>query len=158
MAGGPHKIMAGQPTDDSELALLLARSLMRRGRFDINDVANLYASWYHGWLHKEGTVPCSHPGCHPFDVGGTIAQALGPVTPQDVAEEQAASVCRLAANPGSQANGALMRVSPLGIWGWQHPSGEVDEAARADASLTHPHPVCQAASGVFAATIAHAIA
>lgn len=156
--GGPHRIMAGQATDDSELALLLARSLVRKSGFDANDVASLYASWYHGWLHHEGNVSCAHPGCRPFDIGGTTTQALGPVKPHHVAEHRCAAICRSAASATSQANGALMRVSPIGIWGWQRLPSEVDDVARADASLTHPHPVCQAASGIFAATIAHAVA
>ncbi len=67
-------------------------------------------------------------------------------------------MCRSSASTTSQANGALMRVSPLGIWGWRRSPLEVDEAARSDASLTHPNEVCQAASGLFAATIAHAVA
>ena len=62
-----------------------------------------------------------------------------------------------AANTGSQANGALMRISPLGIWGWRREPREVAEAARADARLTHPHEICQEASAVYAVTIARAI-
>jgi ADP-ribosyl-[dinitrogen reductase] hydrolase len=156
--GGPHSIMAGQATDDSELALLLARSLVRKSGFDADDVASLYASWHHGWLHEEGPVSCHHQGCLPFDVGGTTATALGRVQPRNVAEHNSAATCQRAASTGSQANGALMRVSPIGIWGWQRSPSEVDETARADASLTHPHPVCQASSGLFTATIAHAVA
>lgn len=155
--GGPHRIMAGQPTDDSELALLLARSIVRTGSFSSEDMASLYAAWYHGWLHQDGAVACTHPGCHPFDVGGTTAQALRSVKPGDVAGHKCAEVCRSTASTSSQANGALMRVSPLGVWGWQRSPLDVDDAARADASLTHPHPVCQAASGIFAATLAHAV-
>lgn len=159
--GGPHTIMAGQATDDSELALLLARSIVRKGGFDRNDVAALYASWYHGWLHQEGTVSCAHPGCRPFDIGNTTAQALRSVQPDDVVEHSCASICQFAASTASatsQANGALMRVSPIGIWGWQRSSAEVHEAARFDALLTHPHPVCQASSSIFASTIAHGVA
>src|SRR5690242_20903794 len=37
--GGPHSITAGQPTDDSELALCLARSIISRGGFDVEAVA-----------------------------------------------------------------------------------------------------------------------
>lgn len=50
-----------------------------------------------------------------------------------------------------------MRVSPLGIWGAYRQVGGVAEAARADASLTHPNRVCIAASATFAVTIAHAV-
>ena len=37
--GGPHAIVAGQPTDDSELALVLARSLIVHSGFDVEAVA-----------------------------------------------------------------------------------------------------------------------
>ncbi len=162
--GGIYNIMAGQPTDDSEMALLLARSLVRSGGFDVEDVASLYAAWCHGWLDAEATAPRSdtrsYMGSIPFDIGNTAGRALRRVTKQDVADGRCAFVCRKAASASSssEANGALMRVSPLGIWGWRLTPHEVDEAARADAALTHPHPLCQAASGLFAATIAQVVA
>jgi ADP-ribosyl-[dinitrogen reductase] hydrolase len=155
--GGPHQIVAGQPTDDSELALVLARALVRSGGFDLEAVASAYARWYHGWTHAAGPEPCGHAWCVPFDCGGTTSQALGGVSPEDVRAGSAARAAMAAANPASQANGALMRVSPLGIWGWRHDPSEVAEAARSDARLTHPHPVCQEASALFAVTIANAI-
>ncbi|MBI4493158.1 MAG: ADP-ribosylglycohydrolase family protein [Chloroflexi bacterium] len=156
--GGPHGIIAGQPTDDSELALMLARTLVHLGRFDPEAVAISYARWYHRWTHASEPVPCRHEWCDPFDVGGTTRTALRPVMPEDVRAESAAQTAMRAASRSSQANGALMRVSPLGIWGWRHDPVEVAEAARADARLTHPDPVCQEASALFATTIAHAIA
>src|SRR5260370_6707837 len=82
--GGPHSITAGQPTDDSELALLLARSLVAHDGFDQESVAAAYAGWYHGWSHSETPEPCNHHWCRPFDVGNTIAQALNPVSSADV--------------------------------------------------------------------------
>src|SRR5262249_61821864 len=61
------------------------------------------------------------------------------------------------ASQASQANGSLMRISPLGIFG----AGRAEQAAawaRADSRLTHPHTVCQDACAVFVAAIAHAVA
>jgi ADP-ribosylglycohydrolase len=153
--GGPHRIMAGQPTDDSELALALARSLVARGAFDREAVAASYAGWYHGWTH--GPAACPHDWCRPFDVGGTTARALSAVTLADLQASSAAQAALRAASPSSQANGALMRMSPLGIWGWSRDAKAVAEAARSDAQLTHPNRICQDASAVFAVTIAHAI-
>ena len=60
-------------------------------------------------------------------------------------------------NPNSQANGALMRISPLGIFGASREPAEVAEWARQDAALTHPHPVCIEANALFTRAIAHAI-
>lgn len=128
--GGTWNLLAGQPTDDSEMALALARSLLREGRFDAAKVGAAYVNW-------------GNSG--PFDIGGTTSQGL------------AALAGRGRPSMTSQANGALMRVSPLGIFC----AGRPDLAARlaaADAALTHPHPVCVAASSAFAAAIAGAIA
>lgn len=140
--GGCWDLIAGQPTDDSELALMLARSLVREGRFDPDPVAAAYVSWLES---------------RPFDIGNTTRQALAAGTHATGQGARVAEVCQQAANPGSQANGALMRVSPLGIYGWSLPPEEVGRLARTDAGLTHPHPVCQDTSALFAATLAHAI-
>ena len=83
MDGGLWNILAGQPTDDSEMALALARSILERGRFEGEAALEAYREWLRS---------------SPFDVGGTVGAAL-----------------RDHPNPGSQANGSLMRAAPLGI-------------------------------------------
>ena len=62
-------------------------------------------------------------------------------------------------NPDSQANGALMRISPLGIFGARDGvEAEILAAwARQDAELTHIHPVCVQANILFVAAVASAI-
>jgi len=77
---------------------------------------------------------------HPFDYGGTTASALGGHK-----------------NYESQANGALMRISPLGIFGARHPLKTVAGWAMQDADLTHPHKVCRDANALFAMAIAFAV-
>ena len=140
--GGPWRILAGQPTDDSELALALARSLVDRGRFDLEDVAQAYARWY---------------GSGPFDIGGTTARALAPGWMALGAGRPVAPECQSAASLRSEANGALMRVSPLGIHGAGRDPATVAGLAMADASLTHPNLCCQYASALMACTLAEAI-
>ena len=76
----------------------------------------------------------------PFDCGGTIYRGL-----------------RGRPNLESQANGALMRISPLGIFGARYELLQVAEWARQDAALTHPHPVCRQANALFALAIAEAV-
>ena len=138
--GGCWNTLAGQPTDDSELALELARSLAEHGEYADDAVARAYARWYQS---------------HPFDCGGTIGQALSAVDMQS--DAGAADRARAAANTTSQANGALMRVSPLGIFGWDAAPDVLAGWATKDASLTHPHPLCLAANEVFVIAIAAAI-
>lgn len=125
-AGGVWDTIAGQPTDDGEMALALARSLAAQGTYDAAHARRAYVDWYDSM---------------PFDCGATISRGL----------------CG-SPNPDSQANGALMRVAPLGIFGARHPRAQVAEWARRDAELTHPHPVCGQANALFAMAIAHAIA
>jgi len=123
--GGTWNTIAGQPTDDSEMALLLARMLADQGRYDPEGARKAYIFWLDSG---------------PFDCGMTVAGGL-----------------RGRPNPDSQANGAMMRISPLGIFGANHDAELVAEWARQDAAITHPHPVCQQANALFTMAIAHAI-
>ena len=135
--GGTWKTIAGQPTDDSELALDLARTLAGRQTWSSEAVAAAYGGWY---------------ASRPFDIGGTTAQALSAASS---ARSNKAEAAQAAANRASQSNGALMRCAPIGIWA--RDAGEASAAARADAALSHPNPVCQAASAAFVAAIATAV-
>ncbi len=123
--GGNWANLAGQPTDDSELALMLARCLVRDQRFDAEQVFDAYVHWFQS---------------RPFDMGFTTSGALG------------ARIKNLA----SQANGSLMRISPLGVFAVHQPT-QAAEWARADSRLTHPHPVCQDCCAVFVAALIAAI-
>lgn len=124
--GGTWGLLAGQITDDSEMALALARSLVAEGGFQREAVARAYIAW---------------GASQPFDVGGTTRAGLE------------ALAGRGQPNAQSQANGALMRVSPIGIAAAGAPALAA-KWAREDATLTHPHPVCLASSAAFAAAIA----
>ncbi|MBI2940302.1 MAG: ADP-ribosylglycohydrolase family protein [Chloroflexi bacterium] len=141
--GGHWHTLAGQPTDDSELALMLARSMVAQGKYDREVVASAYRRWYDS---------------DPFDIGFTTSQALGAATKADVAARRAAERMASAASTTSQANGSLMRISPLGIWGHRLPPDELAGYARADSALTHPHPVCRDACAVITVAVARAIA
>lgn len=123
--GGTWNTIAGQPTDDSEMALMLARMLAKEGRFDTELARQAYIFWLDSG---------------PFDCGYTVAGGL-----------------RGRHNPDSQANGAMMRISPLGIFGANYELAQVAEWARRDAAITHIHPVCQQANALFAMAIAYAV-
>ncbi len=60
--GGTWGTLGGQPTDDGELALSLARCLLREGTYRPERVLEVYRRWYDS---------------NPFDVGATIGQAFG---------------------------------------------------------------------------------
>ncbi len=130
--------LAGQPTDDSELALALARSLVGKAGYDAEAAATAYGRWYDS---------------APFDCGNTTAIAFAAAA-RSAADK--AGAARAAADRASQSNGSLMRIAPIGIW-----AGDPDRAAQAamaDSALSHPNPVCQIACAAFTAAIAAAIA
>ena len=144
--GGSFNTLAGQPTDDSEMALMLARSIVRAGRYDAGEAAVAYSLWFDS---------------PPFDNGQTTAKALRPAVAALTSGDDAlkvAEAARWASDRDSQANGALMRVSPLGIFAHALPAAAAAALARDDAALTHPHPVCQNANAAFVGAIAHAVA
>ena len=60
-------------------------------------------------------------------------------------------------NDESQGNGALMRVLPIALWAAQHPDFDWQTAAREDAAITHPHPVCAECNVVYVYALLHAI-
>lgn len=120
--GGVWNLLAGQPTDDSEMALALARMLIARRRFS----PTLALQAYQGWLETG-----------PFDAGHTTRAGLQGVP-----------------NPHSQSNGSLMRIAPMAIFAQPEEAGAL--AAR-DAALTHPHPVCLAATSVYASAASFAV-
>jgi ADP-ribosylglycohydrolase len=124
--GGTWNTMAGQPTDDSELALALARTLVEHGTYDAEAVLEAYRFWLDSG---------------PFDCGTTTSTGLCGKPDRH-----------------SQSNGALMRVSPLGVFGANHSLERVADWARQDADLTHPNPVCQQANILFTMAIAQAVA
>jgi len=117
--------IAGQPTDDSEMALSLARMLVDQGKYDPDEARKAYILWLDSG---------------PFDCGVTVAKGL-----------------QGRPDPDSQANGAMMRISPLGIFGANYNLALVAEWAMQDATITHPHPVCRQANAPFAMALAHAV-
>jgi ADP-ribosyl-[dinitrogen reductase] hydrolase len=116
--GGTWNTYAGQPTDDSELALDLGRTLVGLQDWSSEAVAAAYGGWY---------ASC------PFDVGGTTRQALSAAAS---ARSDKAKAARAAASQDSQANGALMRCAPIGIWA--RDTKEAAAVAREDALLSPP--------------------
>jgi ADP-ribosylglycohydrolase len=123
--GGSFNTLAGQPTDDSEMALLLSRSIISKGGWHAEAVWQQYRFWLDS---------------NPFDCGGTIGSAI-----------------QGQLNPSSQANGALMRVSPIGIAGAGLPVAVVASWAEQDAGLTHPNKFCLEINVLYACAIAAAI-
>jgi ADP-ribosylglycohydrolase/fructose-1,6-bisphosphatase/inositol monophosphatase family enzyme len=123
--GGHWDLLAGQPTDDGEMALALARAIVDAGGYDPTRAMRAYEAWIDS---------------SPFDVGHTVSAAL-----------------RGRPAAGSEANGSLMRASPLGLLSHRMPVPAAAALARADSGLTHPSPVCADAVAAFVVAVGHAV-
>lgn len=77
---------------------------------------------------------------NPFDIGTTTSSAF--------------AFGHL--NHQSQANGSLMRCSPLALAGWSRPE-QLAEWAAADSEMSHPHPRCREACQVYTRALAAAL-
>ena len=128
VGGGPFNVLPGQVTDDSELALSLARALAAHGA-DFDAIARSYVEWC--WSD-------------PFDIGGTTLNAFHFARGTAIDERTVATnAADYNGHPSRQANGSLMRVSPLGIFGAfadphrQKPQSFIALTRREDLQLSH---------------------
>ena len=130
-AGGTHGTASGQITDDGELALGMLRTLHKNSCYIVADVISEYKKWV---------------SSNPFDIGNTTATALR--FPQCKTHEQIQYVrCN---NGKGEANGALMRQSPLIAFATKFETWENHiQLAMTDASITHGSDACLVASAFY---------
>ena len=140
--GGPHRLEAGEWTDDTSMALALADSIATVG-WDLNDQADRYVQW---WKTGKYSV---NGRC--FDIGITIRSALG----NFVAKKNA-----LASGDRSESasgNGSIMRLAPVPIRYAHLYATEGEELSRLaeESSLpTHASEQCVSACRYLATVLA----
>lgn len=137
LGGGHFNVVAGQVTDDSELAFGLLHSLINLGTYNKEAVANKYLKWYNS---------------KPFDIGNTTAQAF----------ENARSYYDIIKNSEkynktSLSNGCLMRIAPLGIFGVFIKNELLVKFCFEDTIMTNPNTIAVDAVIVFCIAIKTAL-
>ena len=140
--GGELGVAPGQVTDDGELTLCLAQSLAASKCFDLESVARGYYKWIES---------------RPFDIGFTTSYSLGAPRNQEMTDRSYAKVMMREAAKlcvTSKANGSLMRITPLGIWGHDLPIEQLASFAIADTSLSHPNHSCGYAVACYSIAVA----
>jgi ADP-ribosylglycohydrolase len=140
--GGVYSVGEGQPTDDSELSFSLLQVLLEHdpsNGFPRDKVQEAYHNWYKS---------------NPFDCGYTCRLAFS---------SKDHNVRLMSYVADSQANGALMRVSPISIWaiiniwGMDCPDELIAHFARQDALLSHPNKVCQDCNAIYCIALTYLI-
>jgi ADP-ribosyl-[dinitrogen reductase] hydrolase len=117
VGGGAFGWAPGEFTDDTQMALVIAESLLANGRCDLDDVWQRWRVWARSSQ----------------DVGATTATALRAEDHRDARERHA----NLAWTAG---NGALMRAFPLALATLQVDDGHARSVVLEQSATTHPHP------------------
>lgn len=150
VGGGPFDLPAGAITDDTQLAVCLARSLAERGRFDADDVARRYVLWSE----------------HAFDIGNQTRGAIDRLE-AGMAPARAGVETWRASDLRAAGNGSLMRAAPIGVWAARTRAGDPDDATDGgteiahalvdamigDSLITHADPRCLLACVAFDAAV-----
>jgi ADP-ribosyl-[dinitrogen reductase] hydrolase len=142
MVGGGHwRTAPGQITDDGEMTLSLMIALAGNEEFSIERVAESYLRWFSSL---------------PFDVGVTTRTGIGGGFGKLIGSvHRGMWLASQEQNKASKANGALMRIAPLGVWGHRVSEEELVDAAFQESRLTHVNKTCQHASAIYCLAIRH---
>jgi ADP-ribosyl-[dinitrogen reductase] hydrolase len=133
----PGRIPTGSFTDDTEMALALADSLLEAYPLDPANLARHFVAWY-----RTG----------PEDIGIQTAGVLRRIAAGEGWRE--ASHGAQAIKPDSAGNGSVMRCWPVALA--HHDDSEaLIEASRLQSEVTHAHPECLAACAFINAAIYH---
>ena len=133
----PARLPAGSFTDDTEMALALAESLLAHCPLDPVDLAGRFVAWL-----RAG----------PGDVGIHTHTVLSRVAAGEPWQQVAEEVQRR--NPEAAGNGSVMRCWPVALAHWQDLDRLLADS-RLQSRVSHAHAECQAGSALVNATIYH---
>jgi ADP-ribosyl-[dinitrogen reductase] hydrolase len=142
VGGGTFGLRPGEWTDDTSMALCLARSLVETGRFDPRDQADRYVRWWReGYLSSNGRC---------FDIGTATRAALGRY--RETGEPFSGST-----DPTTSGNGSLMRLAPVPMFFAPDASRAIHFSAESSRT-THGSVESVDACRLFGAMLARALA
>lgn len=121
VGGGWLRLKPGQVTDDTEMALCIARALVAAGRWSLRGIADNFA----GWLRSK-----------PVDVGATCRRGIRNYMLMGTLETPF--------NQWDAGNGAVMRMLPVALFTLGDERMLAD-CVVAQARITHNHPLSDAA-------------
>ncbi len=138
VGGGPFQLAPGAITDDTQMAVCLARSLLAYPDLNLADVAARYRAW----------------STEAFDIGTQTRAAIDRIAAGE-SPRTAGHTVWLMSGRSTAGNGSLMRAAPLAVAYAGRPG--LIEAAIAESFITHADPRCALACVGFVAAIAAAL-
>jgi ADP-ribosylglycohydrolase len=138
--GGPFGLRPGQVTDDTQMAICIADSLLARRALDVADLRARYVAWM-------GTA---------FDIGNQTSATLRAeaASPEEALGASRGHWVRLQRSPAG--NGSLMRTAPLAV-AFHADRERLIDAALTESAITHFDPRCRLACAAFDASLALAM-
>jgi len=121
------RMPAGSFTDDTEMALALAESLLAHPNLEPEDLAQRFLNWFH---------------CNPQDIGVHTSLVLERLAAGESWEKAAPELQRR--DPNNAGNGSVMRCWPVAIACFFDESDLLAEYSRLQCSITHLHEECLA--------------
>jgi len=138
LGNGTHGKPAGTVTDDTELALRIARSLVENDTFDGQDIADRFIEWFED---------------DPFDIGLMTADALREYSRGTDWRSAGQEVWQHRAEGSNAGNGSVMRCAPYAITFADAPD-TLRNVSKQSSSITHYDPRCRYGCAILNATIA----
>ncbi|WP_128904382.1 ADP-ribosylglycohydrolase family protein [Halorubrum amylolyticum] len=135
---GSHGQPAGTVTDDTDLAVCIARSLVEQGDFNGNDIADRFHEWYES---------------DPFDIGLMTADAIREYANGTSWRDAGREVWQHRTEGSNAGNGSVMRCAPHAIAFADDPDALV-QVSRLSSAITHSDPRCTYGCAVLNCTIA----
>lgn len=129
-----HDLKPGQFTDDTQLSLEVATSLIRHGDFNPDDLAARYVDWI---------------------VSGR-ARGYGKTTLMAVQNLQAGKSYKESGIAGSFGNGTAMRAAPFGVF-FRDDLKKLIEVVKIDSAITHASEDAEAGALAIALATAYAV-
>lgn len=141
VGGGPFRLLPGQWTDDTSMALCLADSLIEDEEFSLQGQADRYVRWWRTG-YNSATTTC-------FDIGNATAAALRRYL--NTGDPQAGDP-----SPNQAGNGCLMRLAPVPIRFSNEPLQAV-KMSELQATTTHGADECLIACRLFGELLVRAL-
>jgi ADP-ribosyl-[dinitrogen reductase] hydrolase len=138
LANGTHRRPAGTVTDDTDMALCLARSLVEREAFDGEDIADRFQSWY-----ESG----------PFDIGLMTRDSIQEYRRGTSWRDAGREVWQRSPEGSNAGNGSVMRCAPHAIAFAGDPE-TLARVSKQSSGITHYDPRCRYGCAVLNCTIA----
>lgn len=124
-----HQLKAGQYSDDTQMAMMVAESLIDRSGFDPEDLAARYVEW----------------------IESGVARGYGRTTLLAINNLKAGKPWSESGVPGSYGNGTAMRAAPFGVY-FRNDIYSLTNIVKMDSAITHKSD--EAEAGALAIALA----